>query len=170
MTPIRSGLVASSRLQVLVKDGVQALKRGDRTFIEEPMRGAFSDSLDIDKAFEEGHEQENRWDYLLGHRESGKIVGLEPHTASNKHLATVIKKRAASLRHLREHLKSGVFVAEWFWVASGKVDFTPMEKAVTRLNENGIRFVGKTFLRKWLPAGPTAGTKHTHARKIKPRP
>lgn len=165
-TPIRTALLVSSDLQPLVQDGLKALERTHRPLIEEAIRGAFADSLDIDKAFEEGHEQEHRWDYLLGHEESRKIVGLEPHTASNKEVSTVIKKRERSLSHLRHHLKSGVFVAEWFWVASGRVDFTPMDKAVTRLNENGIRFVGKQFLRRWLPpATKAAATKKAKRRK-----
>jgi hypothetical protein len=152
-TPIRQALLASSDLQPLVCDGLQALERPHRAFIDVEIRTAFGDSLDIDKAFQKGHEAENRWDYLLGHEESRKIIGLEPHTANNKEISTVIKKRQASLRHVRDHLKAGIFVAEWFWVASGKVDFTPLDKAITRLNENGIRFVGKHFLRKWLPSG-----------------
>lgn len=152
-TPIRAALISSSSLKDLVRDGIQALEKSHRTLIEEDVRIAFTDSLDIDKAFRKGHEKENRWDYLLGHDESRKIVGLEPHTANNSALSTVIKKREASRQHLRKHLKAGVFVAEWFWVASGKVDFVPLEKAITRLNANGIRFVGKAFLRKWLPEG-----------------
>jgi hypothetical protein len=155
-TPIRRGLVASSKLHPSVKDGVQALKKADRALIEEAVRTAFVDSIDIDEAFRSGHDTENRWDYLLGHEESGKIVALEPHTANNKAVSVVIKKREASLRQLRDDLKPGVFVAEWFWVASGKVDFTPLDKQITRLNENGIRFVGKAFLRKWLPKPPSA--------------
>ncbi|MGH9441443.1 MAG: hypothetical protein ACRD16_04150, partial [Thermoanaerobaculia bacterium] len=73
-----------------------------------------------------------------------------------KELSTVIKKREASLRHLRDHLKPGVFVSDWFWVASGQVDFIPMEKAVARLNQNGISFVGRRFLRKFLPTPVSA--------------
>ena len=151
-TPIRAALISSSSLKPLVKDGIQAVESVHHSLIEKDVRVAFVDSLDIDKAFKKGHDQENRWDYLLGHRESRKIIGLEPHTANNSQVSGVIKKREASLRHLREHLKPGTFVAEWFWVASGRVDFNPMEKAINRLNDNGIRFVGTKFLRKWLPA------------------
>ncbi len=80
-------------------------------------------------------------------------MGLEPHTANNTAISVVIRKREASLRHLRGHLKSGVFVAEWFWVASGKVDFTPMDKALLQLTASGIDFVGKALLSKKLPEG-----------------
>lgn len=152
-TPIRASLVASSRLRPLVQDGIQAVKRGrDRALIEEDIRPSFGDSLDIDDAFRKGHESENRWDFLLGHTPSGKIIALEPHSAANKTISTVIRKRESALLRLRDHLRSGVFVREWFWVASGKVDFTPMDKAVARLADNGIRFVGKRLLRKMLPS------------------
>ncbi len=155
MTPIRSGLMASSSLQHLVCDGLQAVERPHLKLIEEDVRSRFADSLDIDKAFHDGHEQENRWDYLLGHADSRQIVGLEPHTANNSAVSVVIKKRAASLQHLRGHLNAGVFVTQWFWVASGKVDFTPMDKALLRLTASGIDFVGKALLAKKLP-GRTA--------------
>ncbi len=52
-----------------------------------------------------------------------------------------------------------MYVADWIWVASGKVDFIPMEKAVARLNENGIRFVGKTLLGKSFARASKAGKK-----------
>jgi hypothetical protein len=54
----------------------------------------------------------------------------------------VIEKRTASLRHLRGELAPGHRVAAWYWVASGRVDFVPHEKAMHRLSENGIAFVG----------------------------
>lgn len=151
MSPIRSGLVASSSLQALVCEGLGAVERKHLKLIEGDVRSKFGDSLDIDKAFHKKHEEENRWDYLLGHADSRQIVGLEPHTANNSEISVVINKRAASLQHLRGHLKPGVFVSEWFWVASGKVDFTAMDKALLRLTASGIDFVGKALLAKKLP-------------------
>lgn len=156
MSTIRARLVAGSRLRDLVEDGVRAVERAHLRLIEEDIRSSFDDSVDIDMAFAKGHEQENRWDYLLGHTDSERIVALEPHSAHNKEISTVIKKREASLRHLRDHLKPGMFVAEWFWVASGKVDFMPMDKAMIRLTENGIKFVGKALLAKALPVATAA--------------
>jgi hypothetical protein len=66
-------------------------------------------------------------------------------------VTTVIAKRKAALEQLRPHLKPGVFVTDWFLVASGRVDFIPMEKATARLAQNGIRFVGTKLLRGALP-------------------
>jgi hypothetical protein len=168
-TPIRAALVATSFLRPLVKDGVQALKEKDRPFIDGEIRASFADSLALDAAFEKGHEQEHRWDYLLGHGESDKVFGFEPHTARNDQTSRVIRKRQEAMVQLRGHLRDGVRVADWFWVASGKVDFLPMEKAVLQLDQNGITFVGKGLLQKHLkrhlPATGTAQVKNEPRRQ-----
>jgi hypothetical protein len=73
-------------------------------------------------------------------------------------VSTVIAKRAKALTHLRDQLRPGVQVAEWFWVASGRVDFSPFDRAIRRLAENGIRFVGGQLKAKDLDglAAPSA--------------
>jgi hypothetical protein len=65
-------------------------------------------------------------------------------------VARVIQKRTASLGHLRDQLGAGHHVAAWYWAASGRVDFVPHEKAVLRLSENGIHFVGGRLEAKHL--------------------
>lgn len=150
-TPIRAGLKEGSRLQGLVEDGLKALKKADRARIDDGLRAGFGDSLDIDAAFRESHPGGNRWDYLLGDSNSKKVVGIEPHSAHDKEVKTVIAKRKAALGHLREHWRPGVQVADWFWIASGKVDFTAHDKAVRELEQNGIRFVSKQLLARDLP-------------------
>ncbi len=119
-------------------------------YFDEAVRSSFADSLDIDEAFKEGREQENRWDYLLGHEPSKQVVGIEPHSAENSEITTVIKKLEAACQQIREHLRDGVFVAKWLWVASGKVQFAPMEKATFRLAQKGIKFVGRKITKKHL--------------------
>jgi hypothetical protein len=53
-------------------------------------------------------------------------------------------------------------VTHWFWVASGKVDFLPLDKAKIRLDNEDITFIGKTLQAKHLPrAGST--TRHAAA-------
>jgi hypothetical protein len=97
-----------------------------------------------------GREQENRWDYLLGHAPSKQLVGVEPHSAANSEISTVVDKLVAARSQLQDHLCDGKFVAKWFWVASGKVHFAPLEKATLRLAQNGITFVGRTLTSKHL--------------------
>lgn len=158
-TPIRKVLVSKSKLRGLVADGLGALDAGHRTAIEVDLRPAFADSLEIDENLRKGRENENRWDYLLGHGEIDCVVGLEPHSATNKEVTVVIKKRQMALEHIRSHLADGMYIRAWFWVASGKVDFVPMEKATNRLNNNGITFVGRQLLTRHVEALRTKKSK-----------
>ena len=82
-TPVRAALTVASVLRTGVQDGLGAMKSDLRHYIEDSQRMAFGDSLDLDEAMRPGREQENRWDYLLGHAPSGAVVGLEPHSAKD---------------------------------------------------------------------------------------
>jgi hypothetical protein len=155
-TPIRSALLPTSALQSTVKDGLRALKTRHRSCIDQPLQGDFADSLDLDQAMRVGHERENRWDYLVGHAPSRKVVALEPHCAKEDAISTVIAKRAAAMEQLQAHLSPGVRVGAWLWVASGKVYFADTEKARRRLDQNGIQFVGTRVLAKHLPREESA--------------
>jgi hypothetical protein len=151
-TPIRMALVPTSRLHDRVKKGLQAVKRDHVTdHLDAKVRSAFKDSLDLDEAFREGHEGEHRWDYLLGHTRSKEIVGLEPHSAREDQIRTVIAKRNAAKDQLRGHLKPSKRVRDWLWVASGTVYFTDTESVRMRLDQNGIKFVGRRVREKDLP-------------------
>lgn len=150
-TPLRRALLRSSSLQSVIADGMGAVRAAHRHHFEEEIRSKFADSLELDEAVLKGHEQENRWDYLLGHEPSGEVIGVEPHSAKQDEISTVIAKRAAALEHLRAHLCDGARVTKWLWVASGKVHFANTEKAKLRLDQNGIEFVGKAVCIKHLP-------------------
>lgn len=156
-TPVRRALRGDSGLQEHVRDGVQAIERKHLTaLIDDGIRSAFSDSLDLDKALEPEHPQDHRWDYLLGHDASGCVVGLEPHSAYQGHISRVIAKRAHALRQLEPHLRDGARVAAWYWVASGQVGFLRHEKAMLQIQQAGITFVGRQLLAKHLPSAPVA--------------
>jgi len=154
-TPIRSSLRKTSTLRGEVEDGIGALDAAHRKHLDDGIRGDFVDSLDLDEAMREGHEQENRWDYLLGHTPTETLVGLEPHSAKQDQVSTVIRKKEAAMDQLRGHLKPGARVAAGLWVASGKVFFADTEKERRRLDQKGIRFVGRRVLGKHLPAAKT---------------
>jgi hypothetical protein len=138
-TPIRAHLLQTSSLHGSVQDGLQALARDDRSLIESDCRRAFTDSLDLDRALQAQFPGENRWDYLLGHGSGAKVVGLEPHTATNHEIKVVLQKRKSALRHLRDHLRPGRQVEAWYWVASGRVDFVPHERATLLLAQGASR-------------------------------
>jgi len=157
-TPIRSSLETGSELLSKVEDGMGAIAKPDRVYFSARIRAAFGDSLNLDEAFRESHPKEHRWDYLLGHEASHELVAVEPHSAKQDEIATVIGKRAAAKGQLRSHLEDGVFVSKWLWVASGRVHFADTEKARRRLDQNGVQFVGTRVDAKHLPVvGPRSG-------------
>lgn len=149
-TPVRSALRKDSMLLPLVADGLGALKNAHRDYFDAAIRPTFADSLDLDEAMQFGHEQANRWDYLLGHAPSGNVVAVEPHSAKQDEITTVINKRVAAREQLKGHLRDGARVVKWLWVASGKVHFANTEKARLRLDQNGIEFVTRVTA-KHLP-------------------
>lgn len=134
-----------------VEDALGAMKNAHRSYIDAALRSEFSDSLDLDEALRANHNQENRWDYLLGHSQSAKVLALEPHSARHDEISTVIAKRKAARTQLRTHIKPDACIAAWLWVASGRVHFADTERARRRLDENGIQFVGTRVLRRHLP-------------------
>jgi len=81
--------------------------------IDVSVRAEFADSIDIDKAMQVGNEQENRWDYLLGHTPSTKVVALEPHRARQDEISTIIRKREKAREQLLPHLKTKTRIASW---------------------------------------------------------
>ncbi|WP_156187999.1 hypothetical protein [Chromobacterium sp. LK11] len=142
ITPVKSMLKEESPLRVLVKAGMQAIEAGHRAYFDKAIRESFVDSLELDEAVRNGHEQENRWDYLLGHEPTGDVVAVEPHSAKNDEISTVIRKKSAAKLQLEAHLVNGKKVKKWLWVASGKVHFADTDKARRLLDQAGIKFVG----------------------------
>ncbi|MCC7140996.1 MAG: hypothetical protein IT349_02745 [Candidatus Eisenbacteria bacterium] len=126
------------------------MKSADKSHLDEEIRKDFADSLDIDDGLLEGHEQENRWDYLLGYSPTQAVVAVEPHSARTDEITTLIRKKAAAREQLRSHLQDGTRIAVWIWVASGDVQFADTEKAQRRLDEKGIILARKIITKKVL--------------------
>jgi hypothetical protein len=150
LTPVRAGLTKESALHSAVKDGLGAVQSSHKDYFDLPIRQAFSDSMELDEAVKKGNEQDNRWDYLLGHGATNEIIAIEPHSAKQDEVSTVIKKRKSAKEHLKDHLREGVKINKWLWVASGKVHFANTEKVIVQLNQNGIKFVGTKIKEKDL--------------------
>ena len=145
-----SRALKGSYLAPSIHDGVQALPSAKHKYIAESLRTEFRDSLDLDEASKARHPTDARWDYLLGHVSSSQVVALEAHSAETSQVSLVIEKRTASRRHLEGQLRPGETIAAWYWVASGSVDFVPHEKTLNRLDQNGIKFVGRCLDAKHL--------------------
>ncbi len=148
---LQKALCPQSSLQTLVRDGIGAVKGADHQHFDSSIRADFSDSLDLDAALRSAHPEENRWDYLLGYTPSDEIIAVEPHSAQQGEISTIIKKRSHARQQLKPHLRDGARVSKWLWVASGQVQFADTEKARRQLDQNGISFVGKVVKAKHLP-------------------
>jgi glutathione S-transferase len=143
-----------SYLLAFVADGLGGVLKAHRELFDPAIRREVADSLDLDAASRAGREQENRWDYLIGHAPSATVIAIEPHSAKQDEVTTVIKKHAAARAHLREQLRDGVRVAKWLWVASGRNHFPYTDKVRILLDQKGIEFVGRRVAAKHLPAAP----------------
>jgi hypothetical protein len=149
-TPIRAALEPSSFLLPLVRNGIEAIDVGHHAHLDAKIRSEFSDSLELDDAMRPGHEQENRWDYLLGHAATFSIIALEPHTAKQDQIRTVVAKRTQARQQLRGHLRAGKSIRLWLWVSSGRVQFADTERTRRQLDQAGITFVDRVVLPKHL--------------------
>lgn len=145
---MRAALKSTSSLVHQVQDGLGGLANSHRNLIAQDVKTQIGDSLDLDAALQAAYPNDHRWDYLLGR--SGKVLGLEPHSAKEDQVSTVIDKRKAARDHLKAHLKAGAKVHAWFWVASNRVEFANTERTIRRLDQNGIHFVGKQLQAKHL--------------------
>jgi hypothetical protein len=148
-TPVREALAADSTINAFVQDGMGAVKDKDKKFIDASIRTQFTDSLDTDEAFRVGRDQEPRWDYLLGH-ENSSLIAVEPHSAKTDEIQAVINKKRALTQQLHGHLKPGMQISKWLWVASGTVCFPRGSKYEILLSQAGIKFVGRCVLVKHL--------------------
>ena len=139
---LNSAFIQNSTLRPHVQIGCEAIARKHRALITEDLKGTVQDSLDLDSATAAQFPTANRWDYVVAVRASGRLVGIEPHSARDDEIATVIAKKQQATQVLSEHLIAGRRVTAWIWVSSGRVKFSKMDPAIRRLDQNGIRFAG----------------------------
>lgn len=158
-TPLRRALAERSGLRAAVVDGLGAIASDHRNLFDKHVRRVLSDSLDLDNAVKMGRECESRWDYLVGHEPSRTVLAIEPHSAKQGEIATVIRKRRAALSHLKGHLKDGIHIRRWLWVAAGKVHFANTEKAKILLAQHGIEFIGSQITQSHVANERDQGTR-----------
>lgn len=135
-------LKKESVLQGGIHNGAGAIARKHHAMIAEDQRARIQDSLDLDAATKAGREQEHRWDYLVSISSPEKLVGIEPHTAADKEISVMVKKKANAIALLREELRPGIRVASWHWVTTN-VAFSKTEGSRRALDQSGIKFHGR---------------------------
>jgi hypothetical protein len=112
---------------------------------DEEIRSVFADSIDLDAALCADHPSEKRWDYLLGHASTQRVVAIEAHPAKTNEVSVVIAKKSAALDQLKVHLRPGANVKgwQWLWVASSGIKILKMSSEWRALQRAGIHCVGK---------------------------
>lgn len=131
-----------SPLRPHVLQGTEAIARKHRALIAEDQRKRIGDSIDLDSATKQGREQEHRWDYLASVSDASRLVGIEPHSASDGEIRVVIEKKKNAVALLRSELQPGSSISHWHWVAE-KVRFSRNERATRALSQSGIKFHGR---------------------------
>lgn len=139
---LKTALHDNSTLQKHLKIGAGALSAGHLKLIAEAERSKIGDSLDLDAATRNEFPEANRWDYMISLPEQEQVVGVEPHSARDSEISVVIAKKKHAVQYLQSHLRPGYRVTHWFWVSSGTVGFSRMERARRLLDQNGISFEG----------------------------
>ncbi|WP_145069727.1 hypothetical protein [Engelhardtia mirabilis] len=101
------------------------------------------DSLDLDSATAASRGTARSWDYLLGARETGRLVAVEIHPVKAGNVTEILEKRRASERLLARELRASERVHAWVWIPSGRSDFGPFERDRLRLDQEGVRLVSR---------------------------
>ncbi len=144
-THLKDALNETSPLRDLVQARMGAFTRGHTKLIALEQRPKIGDSLDLDSASRDEHPQANRWDYIVSIPDSQFLAGIEPHSAKDLEVSVVIRKKEHAEQYLRNHLRNGYRIKKWFWVTDGPVSFSRMDRARRRLDQKGIRFVGRVL-------------------------
>jgi hypothetical protein len=109
--------------------GLQALRAEDRRHIDAEDTRHLTGSVYVDAALQKADPHGNRWDYAIGYQHANRaeevIYWVEPHTASDAQVKTVIKKAQWLLTWLKGAGKLlDAFEREIVWVSSGATSFT----------------------------------------------
>lgn len=149
-TPLKASLHEQSKLVRLIEKGLAGLKDVDRNRIAVAIRNKFQDSLDLDAALLTDHQGEHRWDYLLSYQETW-VVAVEVHSANTSEVSVLIQKKKAAKRQLQAHMRPTGHIAKWIWISSGAVAIPQLDRARTRLAQEGIMLVGRELAAKHVP-------------------
>jgi hypothetical protein len=102
-------------------------------------------SVNIDAALEEADPNGDRWDYAVGHHESGvdRVYWIEVHPASDHGVTKLLAKVAWLNKWLDgdgHRLKK--LTKAYVWISSGNTTFTKTSPAARRLAQRGVISVG----------------------------
>lgn len=120
--------------------GLQALKKSDRTKISCNDTIKLDGSLDIDTNVKAHYPHSERWDYAVSY--FGKICYCEVHPAETSEVTKMIGK----LSWLKQWLKDKApdikalpaYSPKYVWLSSGRVNVLPTSREAKRVSSSGI--------------------------------
>ena len=122
--------------------GLQALDEGDRGKIRYDNPRNLTGSVNLDKALENLHPNDPRWDYGIGYRviNNEYAVWVEVHPASSQHVEEVLRKLNWLKNWLGCHGTALLRLpSAYFWLSTGTVALSPHSPQRRRLSQAGLR-------------------------------
>ena len=133
------------------RNGIQALNKGHRKYMECSDANRLTGSIDLDAALRQvpEHASASRWDYGIGYRpkrEPEQAVWVEVHSANTSQVSVVLRKLqwlrdwlngddAEQLKQMTDAADSGI---RFVWVASNGVKILKNSPQSRRLSMSGI--------------------------------
>ena len=136
-----------------VKDGycqgLQALKKSDRTKISCNDTTKLDGSLDIDTNVKALYPHSDRWDYAISY--SGKICYCEVHPAETSEVTKMIEKLAWLKQWLKDEAPDikalPAYSPKYVWLSSGRVNVLPTSREAKRISSSGISLTSRLTLK-----------------------
>lgn len=133
--------------QEAFRSGLKALGAySARVRCEDPRK--LKGSVDIDAALEAADRDGHRWDYAVGHEESGqdRVYWIEVHEASGHGVTALLQK----LTWLKDWLAADghrlrLLTKQYVWISSGRTTFLKTSRAARRLAQAGVVSAGRTL-------------------------
>ena len=131
------------------RQGLQALKKTDRSKVSCSDTSKLDGSLDIDTQVKALYPNSDRWDYAISY--SGKVCYYEVHPAETSEVTKMIGKITWLKQWLKDKaLAINVLPAnspKYVWVSSGRVNVLPTSREAKRISSSGIVLTSRLNLK-----------------------
>ena len=129
--------------------GLQALKKADRSKVSCSDTAKLDGSLDIDTNVKARYPHSDRWDYAISY--SGKICYCEVHPAETSEVTKMIGKLAWLKQWLKDKAPDikalPAFSPKYVWLSSGRVNVLPTSREAKRISSSGISLTSRLTLK-----------------------
>ena len=131
------------------RQGLQALKKTDRSKLSCSDTSKLDGSLDIDTQVKALYPNSDRWDYAISY--SGKVCYYEVHPAETSEVTKMIGKITWLKQWLKDKAPAiNVLSAnypKYVWVSSGRVNVLPTSREAKRISSSGIVLTSRLNLK-----------------------